>query len=154
MSERRGVNSMKKTKAVQPLPPPILTGRQVSRALGLPYNVAGVLQPTGVLDRTTVRVNGGPIRYTTHALPVVTLLQDMADAVEGERMSATDAGHALIAMVPAVLRAWNAVLRGGPVTPLAYSRPGLMVTFSGMGRAVAALRKITKPHPAAKSITK
>lgn len=136
----------KKTKVVQP--PPALTGRQLSRALGLPYNVAGVLQPTGILDRTVVRVNGGPVRYTSYALPVLMLVQDMADAVEGGRMSDTDAGHALGTMVPAAFRAWDAILRGGPVTSLAYSRPGLKVTFSGIGRAVAALRKITKPHRA------
>src|SRR3989442_1673578 len=105
---------MKTKKAV----PALLTSRQVSRALPLPYKGVAVLQPTGILDRTAVCENGGPVKYSTHALAVVALLQDMADAVERGRMTTTEAGHALVSMVPAAIQRWNGILRGGLVEPM------------------------------------
>jgi len=130
---------MKRKKTTEPLPP--LTARQVSQALGLKYNVAGVLQPTGVLDRTAVQVNGTTM-YTTYALPVLALLNDIADAVERGQMDVNEAGRALGALTPAAFREWDAVLAEQQAYPLTYHRAGRSLVFDGMKRAAVALRKI------------
>src|SRR5437867_3403382 len=119
---------------------PLLTSRQIHDALGLAVEV---LQSTGALDQMAVRLNGS-VRYTTYALPALALLQDLADAVERRTMSEEEAGHAFAALLPSASRGWDAVLRGGPVTTLAYRSGTKAVALDGMKRAAAALRRVTR----------
>ncbi|PYN67810.1 MAG: hypothetical protein DMD93_12590 [Candidatus Rokuibacteriota bacterium] len=132
---------MKRTNTAEARP--LLTSRQIREALGLRYDAVAVLQPTGTLDRTAVRLNGS-VKYTTYALPAVALLQDLADAVERGNLSEEEAGRAFTALLPSASQGWDSVLRGDPVTTLIYRCGTKAIALDGMKRAATALRRVTR----------
>jgi hypothetical protein len=124
---------------------PALTSAQISRALGFERDATAMLHPTGALARCVVNVNG-KILFTSYALPVVAMIDEVGEAVQQRRLSSNDATQAVPALTQAAFREWDRHLRLGEAPqPLVYSRHGLgPVVFDCTVRAARALKHLRR----------
>ncbi len=110
-----------------------LTGAALARAMNLHPLAVEALRGAGMLGRCAVEVDG-QTHYTTYALPLVALADDLASEVAAGRLDQEEAGRVFAALVPKVYDAWDVYLRSGRVVPVRFEK----LTFRSIERAAAA----------------